>query len=131
MPGILLLLTISDISAATLYVSPVSMNPTPPFAFWATAATNIQDAVDTALPGAVVLVTNGVYSGGLVVDKPLTLLSVNGPQFTVIDASLLAFWDRCVSITNGVSLSGFTLINGNQDYGGGVWCAPTKAFLNN
>ena len=41
------------------------------------------DAV--VLPGSLVLVTNGMYPGGLSVTKPLTLLSVNGPQFTLIN----------------------------------------------
>jgi hypothetical protein len=38
-------------SAATRYVWQGSSNPTPPFDSWANAATNIQDAVDAALPG--------------------------------------------------------------------------------
>src|SRR5262245_17176892 len=103
--GIILLVNF-DLVAATLYVSSESMNPTPPYASWGTAATNIQDAVDAALPEAVVMVSNGVYAGGLAVNKPLTLLGVNGPRFTLIDASLVGFGTRCVSMTNGVKLSG-------------------------
>src|SRR5207302_3726634 len=60
-------------------------NPTPPYATWATAATSIQGAVDAAAASDAVIVTNGVYSGGLSVTNPLALLSVNGPQFTVIN----------------------------------------------
>ena len=75
------------------------------------------------------LVTNGVYPGGVSVTKPLTLRSVNGPQFTVINGGGT---NRCVSLTDGASLTGFTLTNGYQyGYGGGVACASTNAFLTN
>jgi len=122
------LLAISDLSAATLYVSPASMNPTPPYATWATAATNIQDAVDAAQQDAIVLVTNGVYAGGVTISKALTLLGLNAAQSTVIDG---AGASRCLFITNGVKVSGFTLTNGWADNGGGLWCNSTNAWLTN
>ena len=72
--------------AATHYVDAKSASPTPPFSTWATAATNIQDAVDTALAGDEIVVTNGIYGRGgravygtmtnrVAVDKPLVLRS--------------------------------------------------------
>jgi hypothetical protein len=127
----LLLLAASRLGAATLHVSSVSTSPTPPYADWATAATNIQDAVNAAAGGDTVLVTNGVYSGGISVTNPLALLSVNGPLFTVIDGAAAV---RCVSLTNGASLAGFTLTNGTDNIGsggGGVWCASTNAVVTN
>ena len=36
------------------------------------------------------MVSNGVYLGGVVVSKPLTVRSVNGPGFTVIDGNQAA-----------------------------------------
>jgi hypothetical protein len=110
------------------YVAASGNNPQPPYASWSTAATNIQDAVDVAAVGALLLVSNGVYAGGITVVYPLTLLSVNGPQFTVINGGGTK---RCVSLTNGASLTGFTLTNGYcyGDMGGGVWCSSTNVFL--
>ena len=63
-----------------------SPNPTPPHADWATAAHTIQDAVDAAVAGDVIVVTNGTYATGgrdgnrVAVDKPLSLRSINGAK---------------------------------------------------
>ena len=71
------------------YVDVNSTNATPPYANWTTAATNIQDAVDAAVAGEEIVVTNGTYATGardsnrVKVDKLLTLRSVRGPQFTL------------------------------------------------
>jgi hypothetical protein len=48
--------------AATHYVAQHSTNSTPPYTNWATAATIIQDAVEAAVEGDEVVVTNGTYS---------------------------------------------------------------------
>ncbi|HEU0009365.1 MAG TPA: choice-of-anchor Q domain-containing protein [Verrucomicrobiae bacterium] len=138
-------------SAAVRYVDVNNANPAPPCATWATAATNIQDAIDLAADGDEIVVTNGVYrTGGRVADgamtnrvavnKPLTLRSVNGPGVTVIEGykdpgdpfSLNAV--RCVYLSNGASLLGFTLTNGaTQPYerGGGVRCASATDIVSN
>ncbi len=136
------------------YVAADGTNPVPPYASWATAATNIQDAVDAATaPGALVLVTNGLYATGgraagtnvsrnrVTVDKPLTLRSVNGPEFTVIQGHRVPGTIngdgavRCVYLASGASLSGFTLTNGatadRENSGGGVWCESLSAALSN
>src|SRR6266581_9695270 len=93
----LLLASVSSALAAVRYVDVNSTNASPPYISWATAATNIQDAVDAAVPGDEIVVTNGVYVGGVQVGKPITLLAVNGPQFTLIDGHRA---NRCVSMTN-------------------------------
>ncbi len=119
-------------------VDAAGTNPVAPFASWATAATNIQDAVDATLPGEIVLVTNGIYATGgrsynggitnrvLVTQPQVTVASVNGYASTIIQGARdpnttngpLAV--RCCFLaTNGVTLSGFTLRGGAT--GGGVF----------
>ncbi len=134
-----LVLAAFNLSAATHYVSLQSTNPTPPYTNWATAATNIQDAVDAAGAGSVVWVTNGVYASGaravtpdtepsrVRVERPLTLRSVNGPPSTIINGGGEM---RCVYLTNGAVLMGFTLTNGVSGGGGGVECDTTAVVSN-
>src|ERR1019366_372097 len=80
---LMLLAATSSALATVRYVNVNNASPTPPYTNWATAARNIQDAVDAFGPGALVLVTNGAYAP-VRVDKPLVLQSVNGPVVTVI-----------------------------------------------
>ena len=123
------------------HVNQANPNPVFPYTNWASAATTIQDAIDAAPPGGlgtVVLVTNGIYATGgravagtmtnrVAVDKPLTLLSVNGPNFTIIQGRQAPGGGngdgaiRCVYLTNGAVLSGFTLTNGaTRGWGTGI-----------
>ncbi len=79
------------------YVDATSPSSTPPFTSWATAATNIQDALDAATAGDEVVVTNVAYATGgravspcfltnrVMVDRAPTVRSVNGPEVTIIE----------------------------------------------
>ena len=122
------LLALSNVSADTLFVCRESTNPVPPFTNWATAAADIQQAVNAAAAGDDVVVTNGIY-GAVNVDKPLLLRSVNGPLVTIIDPVRQS---RCAYLTNGASLAGFWLRHGAADIlGGGVFCTSADVFLTN
>src|SRR5262249_3121107 len=110
------------LGGGTSYVWQDSPNPIPPYTNWATAAHSITNAIDAAALLDQIVVTNGTYPGALNVDKPLTLLSVNGPQLTVIDRG-------SVALVNGASLSGFTVSNAQN--GPGVSCFTTNAFVTN
>ena len=84
--------------ASVLFVNLNSTNASLPFASWNTAATNIQNAIDAADVGDLILVTNGLYDTGgeifpinnntltnrVVVSKAVTVQSVNGPLVTII-----------------------------------------------
>ena len=122
--GLLVASTASAL-AEVHYVDVNSTNATPPYTNWTTAATNIQDAVDAAVAGDEILVTNGVYSP-VYVRKPLSLRSINGPQFTTVHGG-----GSCVYLTNNATLSGFTLTNGYGPAGCGVNCASTNAVVSN
>lgn len=146
--------------AKVLYVDLNSTHATVPYADWQTAATNIQDAVDAASAGDTVWVTNGTYETGgrawqgfltnrAVVPRAITLQSVNGPQVTIIKGfqvpgSILGTNAvRCVFLTAGAVLSGFTVVSGatgservlshmDPDYlGGGVYCGQATALVTN
>ncbi len=99
-----------------------------PFDTWATAATNLVDAIDGAPIGSTIWVSNGVYrsgsstAGGLGtrvrLTRAITVRSVNGSRNTVIEGAwnseetpLGSLAVRGVYMTNGV-LDGFTIRRG-------------------
>ena len=139
----LLLASASSTWAALRYVDVNSTNATRPYITWATAAQTIQDAVDAAVAGDEIVVTNGIYvTGGraipgnpttnrVVVDKAVNVRSVNGPGFTAIHGATTGSGIRCVYLTNYATLSGFTLTHGLAQFGGGLWCQSTNSVASN
>jgi hypothetical protein len=153
--GVLLFFT-SVVGATTYYVNVANPTPTAPFTNWPTAAVDIQSAIDTATNGDLILVTNGLYNTGgrvvygtltnrVVINKAVTVRSVNGPVLTTIQGYQSAVNSgsnnvRCVYMTNNVVLDGFYLTGGatlgagtdfRQLSGGSVFCESTNANLTN
>jgi len=131
-------------------VDATSVNPVPPYTSWATAANTLQDAVDVAQAGAIILVTNGLYNIGgrvdsngltnrVIIDESITVMSVNGYKSTIIEGRLDVATNgpsavRCVTLNNGSVLAGFTVRNGasldsgsfdSARSGGGIWTLTT------
>jgi hypothetical protein len=155
--GILLALCAFRLSAADHFVSLTSPNPTLPYSNWDSAAHVIQDAIDVADPGDRIIVTNGLYNSGgrvtdgtltnrVVIDKALTVQSVNGPDATIIEGYQLPGITngpgavRCVSMASNTVLIGFTITHGatdtnnsnNDAFAGGVRClSPFDSVLSN
>jgi hypothetical protein len=148
MVGIIVLTGMVQIATATTrYVDASPHTPVSPFTSWATAATNIQDAINVAgYGGDTILVNDGVYKSGSFVGgsiwggvsarifslgKPLTIQSVNGPEVTIIKGqSGLA----CAHLIDQSVLSGFTLMNSTNyivGYAGGVVCYSTNCLVTN
>jgi PKD repeat protein len=120
---------IVEVIGTVHYVNAANPTPAPPYASWTTAATNIQSAIDAGTAaGRLVLVTNGVYQGGVAVPETARLRSVDGPAYTVINGGGLV---RCVFLGSNSVLSGFTLTNGFAGAGGGVWCESSSAVVSN
>jgi hypothetical protein len=126
----LLLLSCASALAATRYVWQDSPSPAPPYTNWTSAAHVIQDAVDVAQTGDTVRVAGGAYATGgravgtnllvnrVAIDRAITVESLMGPEVTTIQGYQVPVTTngdgaiRCVYLTNGASLSGFTLSNG-------------------
>jgi PKD repeat protein len=109
-------------SAATLYVSADSTNPVPPYATPATAADNIQAAVDVATNGDTVLVEPGQYdlTNQITITESITLRSIGKASATFLNA-LDPTW--CLWISNSVAvIDGCTIQNqgGSSVAAGGV-----------
>lgn len=126
---------------------------------WADATNSIQGAIAASAAADTVWVSNGVYNAGGITNYPagtvltnrvaiwkaITVRSANNdPTNTVIKGA----WDpatngpaavRCVYMTNGSALIGFTLTNGatlatgaaNDQYGGGIWSQSTNTVISN
>jgi hypothetical protein len=134
---------------------PLVVTPMPPVPKTTYVPKNAPDTlqmyIDKANPGDELIVAPGIYDMGgrqlnqagpatrLVIDKPLTLRSEAGPEQTVIAGGPST---RCIYMTNGVQVIGFTITGGETMKegpegntftalsGGGVWSEPGGILVN-
>ena len=106
--------------ASTNYVSQIGLHISP-FDSWATAATNIQDAIDVANPGNTVLVLSGKYNlnSEIKITTNIILKSYYDASSTTIDGGNAV---RCLNVSgDAFIIDGFTIQNGKAtDAGGGI-----------
>lgn len=132
------------VSDLVYYVDSASANPAFPYQSWATAARTIQEAIGvSAVPGRLVLVTNGVYrtasvntngTNRVALTGAVRVRSVNGPTVTTIDGLDTV---RGAYVGNHSVLDGFTVRRGAAldiwppgGPGGGVWCETLGLVTN-
>ena len=151
--SVLLLAFARTTPAATTWYVATNGNDAAAGTSWAAAKRTIQAAIDLAASNDTVLVSNGVYATGgrvadestltnrVVVDRPITVRSVNGPANTVIKGAGPMGEDavRCAYVGTNAVLSGFTLTNGAtrtngfaflDQMGGGAWCDEDGVLTN-
>ena len=129
--SILLLLMVCTATGRTIYVDddgPADFN-------------NIQAAIDDANGGDTVLVYDGTYTGygNENIDfkgKAITLRSENGPGNCIIDCNTGPYhYSRGFYFHSGEDadsvLDGFTITNGYQSPGGGIYCEPASPTIAN
>lgn len=143
-----------DAYAGIVYVSAMSGSDTNNGSSWTMAKETIQAGVDAAARNDTVLVTNGTYNTGgrippgqvlcqtrVVIDKEVSVISVNGPSNTFIAGQGPRNENavRCVWMTSNTVLSGFTLTNGNaaggaggdDENGGGIFAQGESSIVSN
>ena len=114
---------ISTSFSVTRYVNATNATPDSPYTTLGGAATNIQQAINVATSGDVILVSPGVYRIRSEISIPLNLrLTLRSTQSraAIIDAQRLCR-GMLISGTNSV-VEGFTIRNGlTNNYGGGIY----------
>ncbi len=127
----ILFLFVSVAKGITNYVSQAGLHVSP-YSTWDNAAKDIQSAVDAAVPGNVILVTNGTYNltAKIEIATNLIVKSVNGSDVTIVDGGNAV---SCFVLNGGsVVIDGFTIRNGNSTtFGGGIGSMALHANILN
>ncbi|MCX7847580.1 MAG: hypothetical protein N2595_06105 [bacterium] len=126
------LLAVLPLSATTRYVALHGAH-IPPFTNgWAGAATNIQSAVDLAMPNDLVLVYSGIYrlAARLIITNQLTVSGAFGAAWTVITPRPFTYIGGVYLGSNNGTFVAFTVSNFfYSGFGAGIECASTNPLI--
>ncbi len=105
----ILLASVTGVSAPAAASAPTVCATKCPFS-------SIQEAVDSASPGSVIIVKAGTYHGGITIEKSLTLNGA-GTGSTVIQGG-----NPVITVGSGVEtrMTHLTITGGDGDFGGGI-----------
>ncbi|MEW5802818.1 MAG: right-handed parallel beta-helix repeat-containing protein [bacterium] len=93
--------------------------------------TSIQEAIDQAHYGEIILVHDGIYTENIyLTDKAITLCSENGADAAIIDGNALGIVVKFDHSEGRDSvLDGFTIRNGSADDGAGIFCNQSSPTI--
>lgn len=124
------------VGAKTIHV--VSGNPAAayPYASWETAAATVRSAIDSALEGAEIVVSNGLYllDQGIMLEKEVTIRGATGRPEDVILQRNPKFGNVRILDMNagpGAFVHGLTLSDGRADGGAGLWIHSKGGSVSN
>jgi hypothetical protein len=94
---------------------------------------SIHVAIDASSDGDIILVANGTYYENIdFLSKAITIQSENGPIHTIIDGSGITTVVKFnPNLGKGAKLNGFTITNGSNDSGGGIFCDQSSPEIKN
>ena len=105
-----------------------------PYLSWPAASTSIQSAVDAAVEGDLVSVTDGTYRvfAQVAVTNGITVVSVHGAGATTVEGGYPATTNRCFYLNHSNAVvDGFTITNGvSLASGGGVFINGGGSLFN-
>lgn len=100
---------------------------------YVTEGDSIQEAIDNAVYGDIILVHDGIYRENInFKGKYISIYSENGEVNTIIDGN-----NKGSVVTIGpdggsnVQLKGFTIQNGSAENGGGIYCIDSSPIISN
>ena len=121
------LLTILSVLLSLGLLAPPAAGTAAAAVIQVSSGVSIQDAIDSASPGDVIIVGPGTYTGDLTIDKSLTLRSSGGADVTTIEGSVVINLLDEETVAFGEDGAGFTVTGADRGFDAVLdyWCTLT------